>query len=806
MLSDLRFALRSLLKSPGFTIIALITLALGIGVNTSMFSLIDALLFKAAPFPEPDRLVMLERHTRQGKSNDFSEIELRELRERATGFTSAMAFTRDFSAVAEPGRPAERLNGILADVGLFTALGIKPQIGRPFTAEETQPGKDQVVLLAHGFWQERYGGDPGVIGRVLRIDGDPHTIIGVMPASIEYRFLWGNSSLWRPLAFTPEQIKYRNYRVFSLVGRLKPGLEAAQVAAELGPLATIQEKDFPQDYAGLRYEAPVLHQALMDDESRKISWMLLSLSGFVLLIACANLANLQLARATVSVREFAIRAALGASRSRLIFQQLTECLLLSVTGGGLGLLVALWVNSLLESNIRIGDKPGGMELPIDGSVLAATMAASVLTGVIFGIVPAWLASRTDVVTALKSSSRGSTSGRTHHRMRHLLVITEVMLALVLLAGAGMMQRGFDRLLGRETGWDTAKVLTGVLPMPEKRYDSPEKRLEFYRSIERRLTALPGVESAALATSLPLWHYDNNKPITNEALSSGDPTALPRASHIMVTSGFFATLGIKLVEGRLISADVKAGDPEQVVINDALARQLWPGQSALGQRLGSINTDKTTWAEVIGVVRSAESAASFNNPDTPFHVYRSVVHEPWTWIRFAVRSENPAALIDSVRRAVGEVDPDLPADQLMTVNQFVDGQRHNLIIVAQLLTGFALLGLVLASVGLYGVISNIVAQRTGEFGIRLALGAKPADVLKLVLGQGLVLTAIGLVLGLAGAYGLGRFLASFMPRMIATDPVALAGTAVVLLAVAALACWLPARRATRVNPLEALRAE
>lgn len=802
----MKFALRSLLKTPGFTVIALLTLALGIGVNTSMFSLIDALLFKAAPFPEPDRLVMLQRLTRQDREDDFSAIELREVREKSTAIAGQFAFARDFSAVAEQGQPAERLNGILAEAGLFSVLGVQPQIGRPFTEEETQPSKDQVVLLAHSFWQERYGGDPSILGRVLRIDGDPHTIIGVMPAAFEHRFLWGTSAFWRPLAYTPDQLKGRNYRVFSLIGRLQPGRTPEQAAAELGPLATAQEKEFPQEYAGLRYATPVLHEALMDGTSRKISWMLLSLSGFVLLIACANLANLQLARATVSVRDFAIRAALGASRARLVGQQLTECLLLSLVGGGLGLLVALWVNSMLEANVHIGNKPGGLQLPIDGSVLAATIAASVLTGVIFGIVPAWIASRTDVVGTLKSQSRGSTSGRGHHRMRHALIVAEVTLALVLLGGAGMMQRGFDRLLGQNPGWDTKRVLTGVLPMPEKRYETPEKRLEFYRSIERRLTALPGVESVALATSLPLWHYGNNRQITNESLTSADPSSLPRASHVMVTDRYFDTLGIKLIEGRVFAPDMKAGDAEQVVINEALAKQFWPGKSAIGQRLGSIGSDKTTWAEVIGVVRSAESTVAFTNPPTSYHVYRSVVHEPWSWIRFAVRSENPAALIDSVRRAVAEVDPDLPADQLMTVEQFVDRQQHNLIIVAQLLAGFALLGLVLAAVGLYGVISNIVAQRTGEFGIRLALGAKPADVLRLVLGHGLMLTLVGLVLGLAGAYGLGRFLSSFMPRLIANDPVTLGGTAVLLFAVAALACWLPAKRATKVDPLEALRAE
>lgn len=804
----MKFALRSLLKTPGFTVIALITLALGIGVNTSMFSLIDALLFKVAPFPKPTELVMLKRYTQQDRDgdNEYSAIEIREIRAKSTAFAGEFIFAHDFSAVADAGQPAERLNGILADAGMFATLGVQPQIGRPFTAEEGTPGKTQVVLLAHSHWQNRYGGDPAVIGRVLRIDGEPHTVIGVMPEAFEYRFLWGGASFWRPVSYTPEQEKNRNYRAFAMIGRLKPGRTPAQAAAELGTLAATQEKDFPQDYSGLRYAAPVLHEALMDGESRKISWMLLSLSGFVLLIACANLANLQLARATVSVREFAIRAALGASRARLIGQQLSECLLLSVVGGGLGLLIALWVNSLLEASVRIGEKTGGLKLPIDGSVLLATIAASLLTGVIFGIVPAWIASRTDVVGTLKSQGRGTTSARSHHRLRHTLVIAEVTLALVLLGGAGMMQRGFDRLLNLETGWDTKRVLSGVLPMPESRYETPEKRLEFFRSIERRLSALPGVEQVALSTSLPLWHYGNTRQITNESLSGADPTTLPRASHVMVTSGYFDTLGIKLIEGRGFAPDIKSGDAEHVVINDALARQFWPGRSALGQRLGLINNGETKWAEVVGVVRTANSAVAFTNPPTSFHVYRSVVHEPWTWIRFAVRSEQPAALIDSVRRAVAEVDPDLPADQLMTVDQFIERQQHNLVIVAQLLTGFAALGLGLAAIGLYGVISNIVAQRTGEFGIRLALGAKPGDVLKLVLVRGLALTVVGLLLGLAGAYGLGQFLGSFMPRMIANDPVTLGLTALLLFAVAALACWLPARRATRVDPLEALRAE
>jgi predicted permease len=369
-----------------------------------------------------------------------------------------------------------------------------------------------------------------------------------------------------------------------------------------------------------------------------------------------------------------------------------------------------------------------------------------------------------------------------------------------------MQRGFAKFLQKSTGWDTSKVLTAILPMPEKRFPTPQSRIEFFRKVEARLAALPGVESATLATSLPLWDYGSARQIMTDKQSSGDKTNLPRANCVMVTADFFKTLGIQVLEGHTFAPDIKPDDPKIIVINDALARQLWPGQSAVGQRLAFINGTETVWSEIIGVVRSTESAAAMSKPETPYQIFRPIVHEPWSWVRVALRSENPAALTDSVRRAVAEIDPDLPADALQTVSQFVDRAQHNLVVVANLLIGFAGVGLVLAAVGLYGVISNLVAQRTSEFGIRLALGAKSSDVLSLVLNHGLRLSAIGLVLGLGGAYGLSLVLNSVMPRIVAPDPIALGGTALILFFVAALACWIPARRATKVDPMIALRAE
>ncbi|MEJ1971258.1 MAG: ABC transporter permease [Lacunisphaera sp.] len=350
---------------------------------------------------------------------------------------------------------------------------------------------------------------------------------------------------------------------------------------------------------------------------------------------------------------------------------------------------------------------------------------------IFGIVPAWLSSRTDVVSALKSQSRGSTSGRGQHRMRQALIVAEVTLALVLLGGAGVMQRGFDKFLHKDVGWDTARLLTGALPMPEARFPTTESRLEFFRKIETRLGALPGVEKTALTTGLPIWGYGTNRKIFTEKQTGADQATLPLASHVMITADYFSVIGVPFVDGHGFPADLKPTDPKVIIINQGLARRLWPNQRALGQRLASIDGADTIWSEVIGVVRDTQSAASTGNERVPDQVFRPVAHEPWTWIRFAIRAQSPGSLIESVRRAVAEVDPDLPADELTTVAAAVDRGQHNLVVVARLLEGFAALGLVLAAIGLYGVISNLVAQRTSEFGIRLALGAKPSDVLNLV---------------------------------------------------------------------------
>jgi predicted permease len=798
-------SLRSLSRSPSHVLVVLLTLALGIGVNVSMYSLVRELLFDPGPYPDPGSLVQVTAVSRQRTIRLFAEAEQREIRGHTAPLKSLTAFSGAQYVLGEQGRAAERVQAITASAELFRTFGIQPVLGRAFTEEETAQGKNQVVLLSHSWWMTRFGGDPAVLGRTLRLDGEVVTIIGVMPRSCEYPRLWGNPVLWRPLNFTHDQLGSRDYLAFQLVGRLGQGASLTQASSAYASLASAQAAQLPQRYTGLQYRVVPLSEALTDENSRHMYWLLLGLSGFVLLIACANLANLQLARVLSRLRELAVRSALGASRLQLILGQVGECLMLSVAGGVLGLLVALLVNRFLESSFLLG---GGasFQLGLPLGVLLFAFGVSLSSGLLFGLVPAWLATRMELGTALKQRSAGASLGRGHRRLRSALIVLQVALSLVLLGGAGVVQRGFARLLERRTGWDSAQVLTAALPIPEARFTSEPLRYELYRKIERRIAELPGVEHAAVCSSLPLESYTGERPIFIDGQASGPGIQDPRAHHVMVTSGYFETLGIPFVEGRNFAPDMKPTDPLVIIINESLARKLWPGQSPLGRRIRTDDSGWITWAEVIGVVRDVDTAASFGEPSTRLQIYKPLAHESWAWVNLVVRSCAPAALAESLRRAVSEVDADLALDEVVTVPQFIEGRHGSLLLVGRLLGGFALLGLILSGVGLYSVVSHSVAQRSAEFGIRLALGAQPRRLLELVLAYGLKLVGLGLVLGLFGALGLGRFLASLMPRMPAADPLNLGLISLLMLVVALLSCLLPALRATRVDPLGVLRSE
>ncbi|MEO6568734.1 MAG: ABC transporter permease [Opitutaceae bacterium] len=810
-MNDLRHAFRSLTRSPGFTAVVLFTLALGIGVNTSMYSLMDALLFRSAPFPEADRLTIVQGTSARSQRGGFSFVELEEMRAQAASdpshpFESLTTLSGWNNTLAEPGQPAERLSSIDATADFFTTFRVQPILGRAYTADEQVPGRNQVALLSHALWQSRFAGDPTVVGRSIRLNAEQVTIIGVMPPNFAYPLLWGKVDLWRPITIARHIVENRHNRFFSAIGRLKAGATLLEAKARLEPLAAGWAKDYPNHDVGRGFAPMELHKSTIDSVGNVIVWLLFGLGGSVLLIACANIANLQLARATANARDLAIRSALGASRFRLIRHQLTESMVLALAGGVGGVMVAWGVNRLLGNAIRIGDA-GGLSLPIDFRVLGVALLASLLTGVLFGLLPAWLASRVTVVNALKQQTRSSTSGKGASRTRHALIVAEVALALALLGVATVMIRGFGAMLKKNHGWDTERVLVGNIHLPEQStYNSEDKRRAVIEKLERRLGEISGAEQTAIASTVPTFGYSKTMPIQVDGQTSDRQEQQPTAGFTMVSANYFATLGIALKEGTVFSPDLRGESPPVIVINETLARRFWPNESAIGKRIADRQGDKLVSREVIGVVRDIQFALNLANPPTMFQIYKPLVHEPWGYLHLVVRGPGPASFKNALRRAVTDVDPDVAVQELYTIPESVDRFQHNIVVVNQTLGGFALLGLVLAAVGLYGVISNLVAQRTGEFGIRLALGAKPWDVVALVLRTGLRLTAVGLMVGAGLAYALNRMLASTMPRMAAIDPLALTGVALVLLAVALLACWVPARRATQVNLLEALRAE
>lgn len=813
-MSSLRHAVRSLRKSPGFTAIALITLALGIGVNTSMYTLVDVLMFRSAPFPEPERMLSVQAISPQGQTEGFSFAELEELRAQATTpgnphrtFDSLTTLAGWNNAWTEPGRPAERLAAIDATADFFTTFGVQPMLGRAYTADEQVPGRNQVAILSHAFWQTRLGGDSAVIGRTLRLNAEQVTIIGVMPPSFKYPLFFGSVDLWRPMTVPRHIIEDRGNRYFFSVGRLAPGVSAGQAAAQLKPVLGRWATDYPQHSTGRGLAIRPLHQAVMDRTSRLLIWLLAGISGVVLLIACFNLANLQLARAAARTRDLAIRSALGASRARLILHQLLESMLLALTGGGLGILVGLWMNAWLESQIIIDDAER-VTLSLDLPLLLLTLVVSAISGLIFGLVPAWMASRDDVVGTLKQQARGSSSSRTTHRFRHGLIVAQVAAALALLATAAVMLRGFNALLHVDNGWDAPHLLAANIHLPEQStYNTDEKRRVVIEKLTRRLAAIPQAAHTGIASNAPLFGYSKTLPIQVEGQTSDDPAKQPIAGYTMVGPGYFSALGLPLVEGSLFSEDLKADSRPVVVIGETMARHFWPGQSALGRRIGERQGDNTVvWREVIGVVRDINFAVQLANPPTFFQVYKPLVHEPWGYLFLLVRGPAPDSFKNEVRRAVADIDPDVAVQEMYTIPEAVDRFAHNIILVNRVIGAFALLGVLLAAIGLYGVISNLVAQRTGEFGIRLALGARPRDVLTLVLRGGILLTGIGLVIGTVAAFAINLVLQGAIPRMASSDPLTITGVAALLFLVALVACWFPARRATRINPLDALRSE
>ena len=793
-----------LLKNPGFTAVAVLTLALGIGANTAMFSVLNTYLFRSLPYPDSDRLVRIFRTSPHSQSWPHSQGNFFDYREKNDVFESMTAYTWISPSLAEEGQPAERLRALAVTSDFFQSLGVQPLLGRTPTNEEAESNASRVIVLSNSFWMRRFGGDPNVVGTTLRLNGENSTVIGVMPRGFEHPMLWGSLDYWTPLTFPAEQQRARGSNWLQAFGRLKPGVELPRAEQAMAVLAgNFANENLMTRGESLRLEP--LQRSLSDDIRRKVMWFTFGLAGFVLLIACGNLANLQLVRSAARSREFAIRAALGARRIRLLRQSLTESLAVSLIGGALSLVLAHWSVEFISR--RLFSQLPGANVSLDLTVFGFAMGASVITGLFFGTVPAWLSSRIDVNQSLRDNARGSTAGRGHNRLRHLLIVGEVAFALILLAGAGLFLRGLQRFVQQDPGWRVDGLVTAQIRPQGSNYSNENQRRAFLQQLEERISAIPGVESMALSKSQPAWGFGSSGSIIIEGQPVPEAGQLPEVFFEPVSNSYFDTLGLRLLEGRSFSSTDAADHPPVVIINETMARRFWPGESPIGKRIGRDGPDPQ-WQQVVGVVNDVGFPADLGDPYTRFQTFRPVPQAPWGggWT-ILLRSSRPAeALANDLRSVTSGLDRELPIYDIRTARAAVDLGLGSISLLATLLGAFATLGLVLAAIGIYGVTSYSVAQRTGEIGIRMALGAQRKDVLWLVLGQGARLMLVGSMLGLIGAYGVAKLLLKLVPSLPTTDPVTVGVVTAVLILVAMLACYIPARRATKVDPMVALRFE
>jgi putative ABC transport system permease protein len=799
MIQDLKVAARTLLRQPGFTGLALTILAVGLGAAIAMFSLMNTLLLRPLPYPDGERLVRVYRTVGVQRAWPHSVPSFLDHRAQNTVFAGMAAFEWRSFSVAEPGQPAERLRGMDVTGDFFAVLGVQPRLGRAFLPEEEQHKRNQVVMLSDALWRSRFAADPSIIGRQLRLEGELVTVVGVMPAAFDYPIVWGVVDLWRPFGFSPAIRQARNDNWLQAIARLAPGVTLAQAQAEMSALALRMGKQQPNP-SGLRLLP--LHRSGMDETGTRLTWLSMGLSLFVLLIVCINLAGVQLARLAGRAREYAIRAALGATRGRLVRQALAESLLLALGGGALGVLVARWCTDLLSARILIGGR-AGVSVPLDGRVLVFALAVALATALVVGLLPGWSTSRTQVGDALKGGGRGVTD-RSRPLLRQGLVVAELALALVLLAMGGLFLRGLQRFVEREPGWKVDGLLTAEVNLPAAKYTSAEQRAAFFQRLEERLRVLPGVEHAAVAWELPVTSFP---PTTYLAVEGAPvpPGQEPRWTLDGVTPDFFATLGIPVIAGRPFSSADGAATGDVVIINEALARHAWPGQSALGKRIARMGSG---WSTVVGVVGDIRLPAKLSAPVTRFQGYRPLAQGARHGASILVRGQGAdlRALAPAVRRAVADLDPDVPIQQLGTARQVVDQALANFSLTGRILLGFALVGLLLAGLGVYGLFAGFVVQRTREIGVRVALGADAGQVLRLVMGKGLRLAVVGAALGLVAAAAAVPMLTAAASELPAAQPFSVVALALVLIAVALFACWLPARRAAALDPMVALRQE
>ena len=803
LLQDVRYGFRMLLKHKGFTVVATLTLALGIGANTAMFSVLNTFLFRSLPYPQSSQLVRVFRTSPISQSWPHNPGVFLAEHEKNTVFEKMAAYTYASRSLVEQGQTAQRVSGLAGTADFLPAFGVAPALGRLFNPEEFEPGVDNVIVLSDRFWQSRFGGDPGVVGRNLQLDGKTVSVVGVMPPGFDHPILWGQVDFWQPLAFTAEQ-KNTTANYLQSFARLKPGVSIKQAEQSMVTLvANINKEKSPNTQNPDSVRLELLQRSISDDIGRKVMWFTFGLAGFVLLIACANIANLQLVRTASRSRELAVRAALGAGRFRLLRQSLTESIVVALIGGLLSLGLALWAVKFI-SNQLFSTLPGA-EVELDLKVFAFAFGVSLLTGVLFGTLPAWFASRADINQAVRENARGTTAGRSQHRLRHVLIIGEVAFAMILLAAAGLFLRGLQRFISTDPGWNVDGLVTAQLSVRGERYTKNAQYIAFYSELENRLKTLPGVEHLAISDSPPVYGFNSSDSFRIEGRPAPPPDQYPEAFIEPVSPDYFATYGVQLLRGRTINNGDAADGPLVVIINESMAQHFWPNENPIGKRIS--NPRQEEWREIVGVVRDVQFPGALGEPYTRYQNFVPLTQWVPGSITIALRTkQSPEAVANSLRSVVAGLDSSLPVYRVRTARSAIDLGIGSISLLGKLLGAFAALGLVLAAIGIYGVISYVVVQRTGEFGIRMALGARGRDVQWLVLRRGAVVILIGAVIGAAGSYAVGKLLISLIPSLPTRDPITLVIMGFVLIVVALVACYLPARRATKVDPLVALRYE
>ena len=799
---DLQYAWRMLRKNPGFTIVAVTALALGIGANSAIFSVVNTVLLRPLPYQHPEQVVMVwEDATFAGfPRNTPAAANYFDWRAQNHVFTGMAALAQRSFNLTGTGEP-ERLDGRRVSAGLFSLLGVEPQLGRAFLSEEDAPGRGHVVILSHDLWQRRFAADPGIVGKPINLNGESFTVVGVMPR--QFQLPNHRDQLWVPIAFDAKEAGNRGNHYLEVIARLKPGVTMEEARAEMNGIAHRLEKQYPEDNTRIGIVLVPIREQVVGD-IRPALLVLLGAVGFVLLIACANVANLLLARAAVRQKEIALRLALGAGRTRLTRQFLTESLLLATLGGGLGLLLAIGGLDLLKTFIP-ETVSQAQAISMDSRVLLFTMLVSLLTGVIFGLAPATQASRFDLNETLKEGGRDSSSGNKGTRIRGLLVIGEVAVSFLLLIGAGLLINSFLHLRNLDPGFRADHLLAMKVELPELKYPDQAGRATFYNELTRRVKGLPGVESAAVASNLPLTYDGDSILIAVEGRPDPPPDQRRDVVTRVVGPGYFKTMGIPLVQGREFTERDKDESVWAVVISEKTAHYFWPGENPIGKRLKpGLSASTSRWREVIGVVKDVRQNDFVADPKLQMYL----TYEQCDWFQpnaLVVRTGvDPLSLGATVRRTVWQIDKDQPVSDIRTMDQIVSAavarQRFSML----LLGVFASLALLLAAVGIYGVMSYSVAQRTHEIGIRMALGAQRSDVLKMTIRQGLRLAVIGVVIGIAAGLLLTRVMSSLLFGISPTDPLTFATISLVLMGVALVASYVPALRSMKVDPMVALR--